>query len=34
MGKTVNKTMNAGRIGRKIRMKQEKKVKERGKGRQ
>ena len=31
MGKTVNKTMNAGRIKRKIRVKQEKKVKERGK---
>ena len=32
MGKTVNKTMKAGRIKRKIRVKQEKKVKERGKG--
>ena len=34
IGETVNKTMKAGRIKRKIRVKQEKKVKERGKGRQ
>ena len=32
IGETVNKTMKAGRIKRKIRVKQEKKVKERERG--